>query len=286
MPVESPVTYISDLVVTNPVHGDGLAQADSHLRLIKSALKATFPNINGAVSAGQSDLTNGYVPIGGIIMWSGSVGTIPTNWHLCDGTSGTVDLRDRFVIGAGDTYAPAATGGSTSFSNVTSTDGAHTHASTATSSSTSSSTASATSSSSSSTDNQGAHSHAGASSGAHALDITEMPAHSHSVNTVGLGTAGSLEAIMLTGVNNGGELDTDIVGGGVAHSHSLTIPTDGGHTHSVTTSTTTNVTVGTTTSTTTSVTTPGSVDSNHAHALSLSGVLPPYYALAFIQRVS
>ena len=39
------------------------------------------------------------VPTGLIIMWSGE--TVPTGWHLCDGTSGTVDLRDRFVVGAG-----------------------------------------------------------------------------------------------------------------------------------------------------------------------------------------
>lgn len=39
------------------------------------------------------------VPTGLIIMWSGE--TVPTGWHLCDGTLGTIDLRDRFVVGAG-----------------------------------------------------------------------------------------------------------------------------------------------------------------------------------------
>ena len=39
------------------------------------------------------------VPTGLIIMWSGE--TVPSGWHLCDGTSGTIDLRDRFVVGAG-----------------------------------------------------------------------------------------------------------------------------------------------------------------------------------------
>jgi len=37
---------------------------------------------------------------GMIIMWSGTVATIPSGWALCDGTSGTPDLRDKFVIGA------------------------------------------------------------------------------------------------------------------------------------------------------------------------------------------
>ena len=35
-----------------------------------------------------------------IAMWSGSIGTIPTGWVLCDGANGTPDLRDKFVIGA------------------------------------------------------------------------------------------------------------------------------------------------------------------------------------------
>jgi hypothetical protein len=51
-------------------------------------------------------------PIGGIIIWSGSVASIPATWQLCDGTNGTPNLRDRFVVGAGSTYAVNATGGS------------------------------------------------------------------------------------------------------------------------------------------------------------------------------
>lgn len=47
-----------------------------------------------------------------IVMWSGSIGSIPTGWRLCDGTGGTPDLRDRFIVGAGSTYAVNATGGS------------------------------------------------------------------------------------------------------------------------------------------------------------------------------
>lgn len=80
-------------------------------------------------------------PSGGIILWSGAIGAIPAGWLLCDGTSGTPDLRDRFVVGAGSTYTVGATGGSAtvtldatqipahthSFSGTTSSDGAHTH---------------------------------------------------------------------------------------------------------------------------------------------------------------
>jgi murein DD-endopeptidase MepM/ murein hydrolase activator NlpD len=63
------------------------------------------------------DRVNAYVvpigiPDGGIIMWSGSIAAIPPSFVLCDGTNGTPDLRDRFIVGAGSTYAPLATGGS------------------------------------------------------------------------------------------------------------------------------------------------------------------------------
>lgn len=73
------------------------------------------------------------IPAGIISMWSGSIATIPTGWLICDGTSGTPDLRDRFVVGAGSTYAVNATGGSANAIVVshthtaTSTDAGHTH---------------------------------------------------------------------------------------------------------------------------------------------------------------
>lgn len=51
-------------------------------------------------------------PAGGIIIWSGSAAAIPTGWLLCNGSSSTPDLRNRFVVGAGSTYAVGATGGS------------------------------------------------------------------------------------------------------------------------------------------------------------------------------
>jgi hypothetical protein len=56
-------------------------------------------------------LANG-IPSGAIVMWSGSVASIPSGWLLCNGSSGTPDLRNRFVIGAGSTYGVGGTGGS------------------------------------------------------------------------------------------------------------------------------------------------------------------------------
>lgn len=56
----------------------------------------------------------GIPPIGSILHWSGSTGTVPTHWQICNGTNGTPELRDKFVAGAGLTYAVNATGGSAS----------------------------------------------------------------------------------------------------------------------------------------------------------------------------
>ena len=52
---------------------------------------------------------------------------IPTGWLLCNGTSSTPDLRNRFVVGAGSTYAVGATGGSADAVVVS-----HTHTATVT----------------------------------------------------------------------------------------------------------------------------------------------------------
>ena len=68
---------------------------------------------------------------GMIILWSGSVLSIPTGWLLCDGTLSTPNLQDRFVVGAGSTYAVNATGGTADAVVVTHThvasDTGHTH---------------------------------------------------------------------------------------------------------------------------------------------------------------
>eukprot|EP01084_Bolivina_argentea_P165673 287793_1 len=44
------------------------------------------------------------LPNGIVLLWYGSIASIPVSWHLCDGTNGTPDLRDRFVVGGGATY--------------------------------------------------------------------------------------------------------------------------------------------------------------------------------------
>lgn len=70
----------------------------------------------------------GIIPFikGMIILWSGAKADIPEGWHLCDGTVGTPDLQNKFIVGAGDTYAVAGSGGTTTHIHAFTTDG-HTH---------------------------------------------------------------------------------------------------------------------------------------------------------------
>ena len=87
-------------------------------------------NILDGVTATASALNTAsthYVPSGGIIMWSGSVASVPSGWFLCDGTNSTPDLRNRFIVGAGDTYAVDATGGAASVTLTEAQLPAHTH---------------------------------------------------------------------------------------------------------------------------------------------------------------
>ena len=58
-----------------------------------------------------------------IAIWSGSIVEIPSGWVICDGNNGTPDLRNRFVIGAGDTYAVGANGGAANHNHPFTGDG-------------------------------------------------------------------------------------------------------------------------------------------------------------------
>ena len=151
---------------------------------------------------------------GMIMPWFGSIPGIPAGWALCDGTGGTPDLRDRFIIGAGTTFAYGTTGGS----DTTSSNGAHVHAG-------------------SSTDNT-------------ALTVAQLPAHGHrffaannssSTNADGWSRFGSRgipgEDVGPFDYREDSDLGDQIIentGSGSGHNHTLTVASDGAHTHTLT----------------------------------------------------
>ena len=91
-------------------------------------LTAIGLSTTGSTTTVTLEWTESGVPVGTIVMWSGSVATIPTGWALCNGANGTPDLQGKFVLGAG-TVAPGASGNGTTTNGTltTSIDGAHTH---------------------------------------------------------------------------------------------------------------------------------------------------------------
>jgi hypothetical protein len=158
---------------------------------------------------------------GMIVIWSGSVASIPTGWVLCDGTNGTPDLRDKFVLGAGGSAAVASSGGAVSKTTTSS----------------------------------GGHSHGGATA-SHTLTSAQIPAHSHQVPQLGVGsTWGADSRWPFQGSAPG-------YGRNVYSDQPYSTFTDGGsgggHSHGI------------------------SAEAAHTH--DISDVRPPFYALAFIMK--
>lgn len=110
MTVES-ATYISDLNSSNPGSSDLKAEGDDHLRLLKSTIKATFPNVAGAVSASHTELS--YV--------TGATSAIQTQIGLkanaaSSSLTGVATLVGSGAAGAGDlTVSKAANYGAVTF---------------------------------------------------------------------------------------------------------------------------------------------------------------------------
>lgn len=95
-------TYINSLNAANPASTDGLGQADDHIRLIKSAIKATFPNLNGPVTATVANLNN-----------TTAIPSALTDLGISDGSNGMVLSTD----GAGNFSFVALPAGTTDTNN-------------------------------------------------------------------------------------------------------------------------------------------------------------------------
>jgi len=71
----------------------------------------TYDNLYGIPTTLTS---SNQVPSGCILLWSGSIASIPSGYYLCNGQNGTPNLQDSFIVGAGNTYGVANNGGFTS----------------------------------------------------------------------------------------------------------------------------------------------------------------------------
>ena len=76
----------------------------------------------GATGPAGSNGSDAAFPSGIITMWSGSNASIPSGWNLCNGSNGTPDLRDRFIVGSGSSYSTGNTGGASSVTSAGSVD--------------------------------------------------------------------------------------------------------------------------------------------------------------------
>jgi hypothetical protein len=91
--------------------GNLIVAGTTQLVGVATAPTAPAGTANNQIATTAFVITNG-VPSGCILLWSGSIISIPGGWYLCDGTNGTPNLADRFVVGAGSTYNVADIGGS------------------------------------------------------------------------------------------------------------------------------------------------------------------------------
>ncbi len=102
-------TYINDLVTTNPTSTDPKSQGDDHIRLVKSAIRATLPNLAGPVTVTETDINT--------LANASSSGASGFNVVTQSvGNSSTLAASTAFVAATAFTSAlPAQTGNQTKF---------------------------------------------------------------------------------------------------------------------------------------------------------------------------
>lgn len=101
-------TYINSLNASNPASTDGLGQADDHLRLLKSTIKATLPNLSGAMTATQAELNalDGYTGTTAdlnILSGAAAAGVTATEFQYLDGVTSGIQAQIDAITGSGST---------------------------------------------------------------------------------------------------------------------------------------------------------------------------------------
>jgi len=148
------------------------------------------------------------VPAGGVIMWSGLISAIPTGWNLCDGTNGTPDLRNRFVVGAGDQYDRNDTGGANSVTLTENEMPSHSH----------------------SMNSAGNHDHGGSTDSHTISGSISFSSNCGVVGNVNGVFQGSGTEQRTGGTSSG---NTNLATVSISDTHNHSINTDGSHTHTI-----------------------------------------------------
>lgn len=121
---QATITGAATSIVSSNLTANRVVTSDGSGKVTQSTVTTTeLANLSGVNTNG----VQGFIPVGGIIMWSGTIANIPSGWALCNGLNGTPNLQNKMIIGAGDTYSVGATGGSTTITLVEANLPAHTH---------------------------------------------------------------------------------------------------------------------------------------------------------------
>ena len=240
------------------------------------------------IKARLVEMSGFLVPSGVILMWGGSADTIPRGWALCDGTNGTPDLLDRFVVASGRNYPQGSKGGAASATPDVSTGTAKTGIRLA-----DAAPGGTAGSSGTGIGIQNAALNiwtgaAGTGIGIYGatLDGNTLPSHNHTIAANSYQSDGTAQ---LYGSSNG-RIDaykpTQYTGGSQAHAHGVADP---GHAHAVGSSEhahgVSDPTHGHTVATEAHNHT--LTDGGHAHTVTAKAIrtLPPYCALHFIMKL-
>ena len=265
------------LSVTNDITVGGASSVTGN-SFVGGSITAEGNVKSSGVCTATAFVGNGVIPIGGIIMWSGTDGNIPANWQLCNGTNGTPNLIDRFIVGRGNAYAADTTGGQTDSTLVT-----HEH--------TVSTFISDTGHSHTNTLSGGVHTHSNTLGGGdHSHSVTSS-AHDHGMShTHAYSASDGNESVTTSGgaSNVGNDVQSGTTGGSSTSSTDETTVSSFANTNNAdVTITNASADAGvsiTNVSNTTGIGVTASTDSQGSSATNKN--LPPYYAIAYIMRIS
>ena len=97
----------------NPIFANSNTSSVSENKAGQFIVYKDMNRIKADYTDSESTIIDG-VPSGVILMWHGDADSVPSGYAICNGDNGTPDLRDRFIVAAGNSYQVNETGGSAS----------------------------------------------------------------------------------------------------------------------------------------------------------------------------